>query len=190
MYTAFQRNPSSLTFTHSYFWNRSRSRGVEGGAGQPQSAVAVRPVLTAAWLPLQPSALITASARIPGQGAAALAVVRGFEGTCPEVTRRALVSPQAPHQKEDANERRGTLAEHGWKEQLRKFPWKNTPLLSGVEPHKTRKFGVSKFFFSLQAIFFFIINITQKSHEDDKKKKNNSDVARKIHGPKAFDARR
>lgn len=108
--------PALLTFTHSYFWNLCRSRGVEGGAGQPQSAVAVRPVLTAAWLPLQPGALVAASARIPGQGTAALAVVRGLEGTRPEVTRRALVSPQAPHHKEDAHEHRGTLAEHGWVE--------------------------------------------------------------------------
>lgn len=129
--------PPSLTFTHSYFWNRRLSRGVEGSAGQPQSAVAVRPVPTAAWLPLQPSALVTASARIPGQAPAALAVLGGFEGTCPEVTRRALESPQAPHQKEDANEHRGTLVEHGWKEQLRRFPKKNE---SGVEPHTTRKF--------------------------------------------------
>lgn len=73
----------------------------------------MRPVLAAAWLPLQPGALITASARIPGQGPAALAVERSFEGTCPEATRRALVSPQAPQQKEDANEHRATLAEHG-----------------------------------------------------------------------------
>lgn len=107
---------ASLTFAHPYFWNHCRSRGVEGSAGQPQSAVAVRPVPTAAWLPLQPSALIAASARIPGQGPATLAVLGGFEGTCPEATRRTLESPQAPHQKEDAEERRGTLAEHGWKE--------------------------------------------------------------------------
>lgn len=112
----FKKIPALLTFTHSYFWNLCRSRGVEGGAGQPQSAVAVRPVLTAAWLPLQPGALVAASARIPGQGPAALAVVRGLEGTRPEVTRRALVSPQAPHHKEDAHEHRGTLAEHGWVE--------------------------------------------------------------------------
>lgn len=147
MYATFQEITPLLTFTHSYFWNGCGSRGVEGSAGQPQRAVAVRPVLPAAWLPLQPGALIAASARIPGQAPAALAVVRGFEGTCPEVTRRALVSPQAPHQKEDANKHRGTHAEHGWKESLPKFPKKNAPLLSAVEPHKSRKFWVSKFFF-------------------------------------------
>lgn len=103
----------SLTFTHSYFWNFYRSRGVEGSAGQPQSAVAVRPVLSAAWLQHQPGALVTASARIPGQGPATLAVVRGFDGTCPEVTRRALVSPEPPHQNDDAHEHSGALAEHG-----------------------------------------------------------------------------
>lgn len=150
--------PALLTFTHSYFWNLCRSRGVEGGAGQPQSAVAVRPVLPAAWFPLQPGALVAASARIPGQGPAALAVVRGLEGTRPEVTRRALVSPQAPHHKEDAHEHRGTLAEHGWGEELRKFPRnKKTTLRFCQEPSRIRLESLESqcCSFSLRAFYFF-----------------------------------
>lgn len=88
------------TFTHSDLRERGCPRCVERGARQPKGAVAVRPVLSAARLPLQPGALVAASARIPGQAPAALAAVRRPAGTRPLVTRRALVSRERPHQKE------------------------------------------------------------------------------------------
>lgn len=101
------------TFTHSNFGDRDSSCRVKGGARQPQCAVAVRPVLPAAGLPLQPRALLAASARVPGQGPATLAAVRRLvRGTRTEVTRRALVSRERPHQKKDVDEHNGTLAEH------------------------------------------------------------------------------
>ncbi len=100
------------TFTNSNFRNFSCSCRVERGARQPQGAVAVSPVLSAAGLPLQPGALIAASARIPGHAPATLAAVRGFERTSPEVTRRALVSRERPHQKKDIQYHNGALAEH------------------------------------------------------------------------------
>lgn len=113
---------------------------VDRGAGQPQSAVAVRPVLAAAGLPLQPGALIAASARVPGQGPSALAAVRGLDRTSPEVARRALVSRERPHQKEDAQQHNGALAEHDPNHVSVSFPKQNktkkAPLLSDDKPHE------------------------------------------------------
>lgn len=101
------------TFTHSNFGDRDSSCRVKRGARQPQCAVAVRPVLPAAGLPLQPRALLAASARVPGQRPATLAaVLRLVHETRTEVTRRALVSRERTHQKQDVHEHNGTLAEH------------------------------------------------------------------------------
>lgn len=97
--TSHDRVP--LTFTYSSFGDSGGSRFVYGGAGQSQGAVAVRPVLAAAGLPLQPGALITASARILGHCPTTFADKRGFKGTSPEVTRRAFVSRERTHEKED-----------------------------------------------------------------------------------------
>ncbi|TNN87211.1 hypothetical protein EYF80_002413 [Liparis tanakae] len=71
------------------------------GAGQPQGAVAVRPVLSAAGFPLQPGTLVAASAGIPGQCPASLAAVRRVAGTSAEITWRALVSRERAHQDKD-----------------------------------------------------------------------------------------
>lgn len=101
------------TFTHSNFGDRDSSCRVKRSARQPQCAVAVRPVLPAAGLPLQPRALLAASARVPGQRPATLAAVRRLvHETRPEVTRRALVRRERPHQKKDVHEQNGTLAQH------------------------------------------------------------------------------
>lgn len=101
------------TFAHSNFGDLDSSCRVKRGARQPQCAVAVRPVLPAAGLPLQPRALLAASARVPGQRPATLAaVLRLAHETRTEVTRRALVSRERPHQKKDVHEHNGTLAEH------------------------------------------------------------------------------
>lgn len=89
------------TFTYSSFWDLCCSCFVNRGAGQPQGAVAVRPVLSAAGFPLQPGTLVAASAGIPGQCPASLAAVRGFAGTSAEITRRALVSRERAHQNKD-----------------------------------------------------------------------------------------
>lgn len=93
----------------------------------------MRPVLSAAGLPLQPGALVAASARIPGQGPATLAAVRGFDRTSPEIARRALVSRERPHQEEDVQYHNGALAEHVsflFKRFLLSFPEKS--LLASV----------------------------------------------------------
>lgn len=89
------------TFAYSNFRDSGGSGSVYRGAGQSQGAVAVRPVLSAAGLPLHSGALITASARILGQRPTAFASKRGFEGTSPEVARRAFVSRERTHKKED-----------------------------------------------------------------------------------------
>lgn len=109
------RPTSSLTFTHPGLWDGGRSCAVDRRAAQPQSAVSVRPVLSAAALPLQPGAVGAAAARIPGQRPTPSAALRRGGGTSPGVTRLARTTQGSPRQHqdtEDPQEEHGALAEH------------------------------------------------------------------------------
>ena len=70
---------------------------VDRHAGQSQSAITQCPVLAATEFPFQPGTLIAASAGIFGQSPTALAGMRCFDQTRPEITWRALVSHQHAH---------------------------------------------------------------------------------------------
>lgn len=86
----------------------------------------MRPVLSAAGLPLQAGALVAASARILHRSPTTFAAVSGFQRTSPQMTRRALMSGESADQKQDVQEEEEdrTLAEHGSKVIVR-FPPKN-----------------------------------------------------------------
>lgn len=85
----------------------------------------MRPVLSAAGLPLQAGALVAASARILHRSPTTFAAVSGFQRTSPQMTRRALMSGESADQKQDVQEEEDrTLAEHGSKVIVR-FPPKN-----------------------------------------------------------------
>ena len=121
IFIKFNCREQLLTFTHSSLGNGGGSGPVDGGAGQPQGAVAARPARSAARLPLQPRAPVAASARVPRHGAASLAAVRGSDRTRPGVAGRALLRCERTHQKQDIQEHDGAFAEHvSTKKQKRK----------------------------------------------------------------------
>lgn len=137
----------------------------------------MRPVPSAAGLPLQPGALIAASARIPGEGPATFAAVRRFAMTSPEITRCALLSRERPHQKYDIEQHSRGLAEHVSKA-FSKFPRESVHFCQTVSRMNSQQRALldvisntakpsSKFFLRVfpQALLFLTQQLTPKANK-------------------------